>query len=608
MRDTIESQDWKVNVGKLEAHYKMHGDFNVAFRKDKDRHLSRWIENIRKYPGKLPVEVRNELIRIGFDFKVSSDWDAVFYKLEAFYQKHGHTNIPPGQKQYELLFDWIINQRRAKSLLTTAQIEKLNGLGFDWSLQNDRDLRWEEKYQQLISFRKEHGHTKVTYGFKENPALGMWVSAQRYNRTQNKLPQERIEKLSAVGFLWKEDVAKMKYDAWEKRYSELLDYQKMHGHIDRLQILKDHYQLGLWVGSQLARQDRISPDRKQKLDQVGLQWEKGDIYEERWQQMYERLRVYKQQHGHCRVKQHEDFKLSVWVHKNKQDKERLSIEKREKLGQLGFKWPNELFAEIWESSYQRLKTFKEVNGHLNVPRSDKKLYEWIQEQKKIKQDNRLNKEREDKLMSIAFIWKGDVQKQKRREWEMMYEKFKIFKKKHGDRYHIALKKDPELHEWVRLLVHSKDKLSAFKKQKLDAIDFLWSRGGNYKDELWGKMYEELVVFRDKHGHCDVSVKYPENRRLASWVKGQRTKQISGDKRDKLSTIGFCWAGQIQEQRWQQRLKAYSDLKAGNGLMTLRAHTPLHSWLYQQRKNFHRLTDEKRKLLLEVGIVKNEKDK
>lgn len=92
--------------------------------------------------------------------------------------------------------------------------------------------------------------------------------------------------------------------------------------------------------------------------------------------------------------------------------------------------------------------------------------------------------------------------------------------------------------------------------------------------------------------------------MAGWVKGQQTKQISGDKRDKLSTIGFSWVGQIQEQKWHQRLKAYSDLKAKNRLVTLRAHTPLHSWLYQQRKNFHRLSDEKRALLLEVGIVIN----
>lgn len=184
------------------------------------------------------------------------------------------------------------------------------------------------------------------------------------------------------------------------------------------------------------------------------------------------------------------------------------------------------------------------------------------------------------------------------------ENSKYSKKKHGDRYHIALKQHPDLHEWVRLQVHSRDKLSAFKKQKLNAIDFLWNRGRNYKDELWEKMYQELVAFKDKHRHCDVSVKYPEDRRLAGWVKGQRTKQISGDKRDKLNAIGFSWAGQIQEQRWQQRLKAYSDLKTRNGLVTLRAHTPLHSWLYQQRKNFHRLPDEKRALLLEAGIVIN----
>jgi hypothetical protein len=251
--------------------------------------------------------------------------------------------------------------------------------------------------------------------------------------------------------------------------------------------------------------------------------------------------------------------------------------------------------------YRALKNFKAKHKHLIVPRTEARLYEWIQTQKRLKAEHRLNKIREQKLTALGFIWKGEAAVEKLKVWDAMYTRFVAFKKKHGARYHIKLKEHAELDEWVRLQLHSKHKLSSYKKEKLNAIHFLWDRSGHYWDERWERMYEALVVFRNKHGHCDVPQKYPANQSLASWVNGQRMKKLSADKKKRLNALGFSWKNEIAEKRWMQRVEEF--LKYKKSKKPVHHHTPLYSWIYQQRKNFKKLSPERKSILLRAGIGK-----
>lgn len=594
--------NWKENFNKLKAYLKKYGNFDVPSQWDNDKRLSRWVENIRKHPDRLSASQYNALVKIGFNFGDPSGWDTMFRRLEEFYIKHGHSYVPSDQKKYESLFDWSSNQRRAKSLLTSRQVQKLDSLQFDWETLTDKDIRWEQMYQKLLIFKKKYGHTKVPQDFKENKTLGGWVSKQRGSKTRKLLSPERIKKLNQIGFLWKEDILRMKEEAWEHRYIELLKYKKAHGHMDRLKVRHDNYQLGLWIETQIVRQDALSSDRKKKLNAIGFKWEKEDYAEQRWDEMYTRLKAYKKKHGNCRVKKHQDFKLAVWVQRNKRDKEKIGKDKKKKLEDLGVKWPYELFRETWQKMYNELRDFKRAKNHLMVPKSDARLYEWIQTQKKLKIENRLSKEREEKLVRLGFVWNGGAEALKLKTWETMYKKFKALKEKHGVKYHVKLKENQDLDEWVKLQLHSKNKLSSFKREKLDAINFLWNRSGHYLNERWEAKYEQLVSFKDKYGHCDVPQRYPENQSLASWVNGQRIKKLSSGKRNMLNALGFSWKNEINERRWLQRVKEFIDFKKKNKHFVIPHHTPLYSWLYQQRKNFHALPPEKKKILKRSGIV------
>ena len=596
-----ESEMWRKSINKLKTFYKRHRHLNLPSVWRKDKRFSRWMQNIREYPNRLSGEQVRELQLIGFDFTIPSDWNAMFNRLEEFHGNHGHCYVPADQKELEELFDWTINQKKSRSLLTLTQLRKLDSRQFDWETSSDNDIKWGGMYRELVDFKRRHGHVRVPYDFKENKALGNWVARQRKKGTDKKLSEEKIKQLNQLGFLWKEDVAKLREQAWEKRFNELRNYKIAFGHMDRLKIRNDNYSLGLWIETQMNAWGHMLPYRKKKLNAIGFKWEKEDIYEQRWNEMYQKLIAYRKRSGHCQVKRWEDFRLSVWLQRHKRDKDKLPADKRKKLERVGIKWAYEHFNEIWGSKFKELKEFQKKNGHLNVPKSNKQLYEWIQFQKERKSENRLSKERSGKLSRLGFFWKGEVDRQKKSLWESMHRKFKMFQEKYGSRYILKLKEDPELNEWVNLQLHSKEKLSAFKKEKLKAIDFPWNRGEYYSDQLWETMFEQLADYKNKFGHCDVPQKYSKSRRLAHWVNSQRTMKLSGGKIDKLSRLGFSWAGEIAQKRWQSRVNEFIDLRKKDRLSAIKAQTPLHSWIYQQKKNFPRLSIEKRKILLKVGI-------
>jgi hypothetical protein len=598
----MNKESWKKNVGKLKAYRKAYGNFQVPSNWGKDIPFARWVENLRQYPGDLSDKEFHELEKIGFKFQVASDWHKMFSKLEAFYRKQGHTYVPSNQPELEPLFDWTIHQKQRRSLLTPIQVKQLNSLDFDWGASTDKDVHWQLMCRELLEFKRTNGHTKVPQDFKDDPQLANWVSRQRRYETDGKLSKDRIKRLNAIGFLWKKDIAAMRENAWEKRYKELIRYKKTHGHMDRIEVRHAHYQLGLWIETQIVHQSEMPSDRKAKLNAIGFNWIKGDIYADRWNQMYTKLKAHVARTGHSRVIRSEDFKLSVWLQRQKRDKVKLDADKLKKLERLGVKWPYEFFKEAWEAKYKELAEFRKKNGHLRVSRSRPELFEWIQTQRKLKAEQKLTQQREAQLNKIGFLWKGETEMKKMVLWEKMYSKFKAFQQQHGATYILVLKDNPALNDWVNLQLHSKEKLSAFKRKKLYAAHFPWDKLKTRKDALWDKRYQQLMRFKKEHGHCDVPQKYPSNRGLAQWVNVQRGRELAADKKARLDKIGFSWSGDIAKKRWQQRIDEYLALKQKSKLHTVHAHSPLHSWIYQQQKNFNALPAEKRKALLRIGFT------
>jgi Helicase associated domain len=82
----------------------------------------------------------------------------------------------------------VVSQRKlhekviASGQKTPAELEerfrRLDEVGFEWKAKDPRHVPWSQRYGELVEFVSRYGHAQVPIGWKENPKLSNWVSAQ----------------------------------------------------------------------------------------------------------------------------------------------------------------------------------------------------------------------------------------------------------------------------------------------------------------------------------------------------------------------------------------------------------------------------------------------
>eukprot|EP00978_Attheya_sp_CCMP212_P027228 scaffold91055_cov49-Attheya_sp.AAC.3 len=159
---------------------------------------------------------------------------------------------------------------------------------------------WDERFQDLLDFKKVNGHTNVS---QRSIPLGPWVSTQR---TQFRLLKEgkdaimttvRREKLEGIGFVF---VYHPKGPSWDVRFQELVDFKKINGHTN---IPQCSGPLGRWVGDQricLLKEGKdsiLTIDRREKLESIGFQLKLRPPWDVRFQELVD----FKKINGHTNV-------------------------------------------------------------------------------------------------------------------------------------------------------------------------------------------------------------------------------------------------------------------------------------------------------------------
>jgi hypothetical protein len=101
----------------------------------------------------------------------------------------------------------------------------------------------------------------------------------------------------------------------------------------------------------------------------------------------------------------------------------------------------------------------------------------------------------------------------------------------------------KLADWVstQKAAFKQGKLSDLHLSKLNELGFVW---GGVKNNRWNQRYSELVLFKQKYGHCLVPRPDKRYRQLAEWVCGRRKDfkqgKMSKERIDKLNAVGFVW--------------------------------------------------------------------
>ena len=141
--------------------------------------------------------------------------------------------------------------------------------GWVW---NPLEAQWEDRFQALLDYVEREGNARVParHCTPKGYNLGNWINQQRTYK--DRMTTDRRARLEALeGWTWNTLEAQ-----WEERFDALCEFVQREGHarVPRgYSLPKVGYKLGIWVGTQRRNKDKLSPDRRARLEALaGWVW------------------------------------------------------------------------------------------------------------------------------------------------------------------------------------------------------------------------------------------------------------------------------------------------------------------------------------------------
>lgn len=340
-----------------------------------------------------------------------------------------------------------------------------------------RDQRWDRRLEELLAFKTEHGHCDVPGNYPANPSLTFWVHNCRRMKKLGQLAPQRVQQLETIGFSW--NVRKRRFVArdWDAMVAKLAAFKARHHHCNVPQACPDDPELAAWLHGVRCnkRAGRLDPDRIRQLDELGVEWDRGEA---RWWTMFGMLFQYKLKHCDCNVPGNwtGNPELGTWVKALRASRKnnRLSEERIRQLDQLGFEWER-TGDPRWEGMYEQLAAFQREHGHCRVStisKEHRKLGNWVRTLRMRRKKGDLSPEQIGRLDALGFTW--DLW---REQWESKFAALVKFKSMFG---HCNVSQswayDRALGNWVvtQRLYYKKGLLDAQQIERLTALGFQFS--------------------------------------------------------------------------------------------------------------------------------------
>jgi hypothetical protein len=187
---------------------------------------------------------------------------------------------------------------------------------------------------------------------------------------------------------------------WNMQYVQLVEFKRKKGHCVVPRKYEQDESLGQWVARQRGthNNNKIQPDRKIILDELGFVWKVERANDKLWHQQHEKLVEFKRKKGHCLVptKYEQDKSLGLWVNKQRSfhNNSKLRLDRMKLLDELDFVWIVErgrnIDDKVWKQQDEKLVEFKRKKGHCLVPQKydqDPPLADWVSTQRSLHGDN-----------------------------------------------------------------------------------------------------------------------------------------------------------------------------------------------------------------------------
>jgi len=131
---------------------------------------------------------------------------------------------------------------------------------------------WDTRFNELLEFKRKHGHCNVPQRYGHNKALGKWVhhNKQLMKNQGGIMRPDRYEALQKIQFM-KKALTKAEI-FWYRRYDELVEFRQKNGHCNVPQRYFHNIALGKWVHRQRhslkQKSKRMTPERVKALKAI----------------------------------------------------------------------------------------------------------------------------------------------------------------------------------------------------------------------------------------------------------------------------------------------------------------------------------------------------
>lgn len=433
LEDTL-SASWELMYQLAEQFYREHGHLRVPrrYKTSGGYALGNWLGTQRsvragRQYGRLPQERIDRLDAIGmvWEDQYTAAWNHYYAALSQYRREYGNLDIPADYVTEDRLHlgSLVSNLRRARALgnqcvyLTEERIGQLDGLGMIW---NKLDLLWERNYAACLEYYRKHGDLNVPSKYVSPGGLktGAWLRRMRQIRAGGKgrLSAEQIRRLDAIGMIWEDAYTRQ----WEYGYRQALKWYETHRGLEvpATYIDEDGFPLGKWIRRHREvdprtgrRAVRLTPERKAKLDALGMCWERDDP----WETRYRLAKAYRQEHGDLNVPADyvvEGIWLNKWLNEQKQiyrgnrPGKTLTARQIARLEKIGIAW-NSQSERVWDERYEEARQFFREHGNLEIPsgyvgRSGKRLDLWVEQQRQKSRRGALTQREREKAAAIGI--------------------------------------------------------------------------------------------------------------------------------------------------------------------------------------------------------------
>ena len=172
--ESVRDLAWEEGYEHALAYFHQHGNLDVPSRyASEDGYLlGSWITNMRsmyngvRTRGSLSDERISQLESLGMIWnRLDFGFEQGYLAAARYAAQYGHLDVPVKYVDEHgfKLGNWLSSMRKKRESLEPSQVERLNGLGFQW--ESSYQIRWDASYEEAKRFYKEHGHLKVPQGY-----------------------------------------------------------------------------------------------------------------------------------------------------------------------------------------------------------------------------------------------------------------------------------------------------------------------------------------------------------------------------------------------------------------------------------------------------------